>query len=185
MHESLKMIGVLFLTCGIAAASLSLVNMVTSEPIERGKQQQTEEGLREVFSAADAFEAAATAESAGGAQIWEALSQGKPVGYVFQIKALGYSGEITMMFGLDAEKKLTGLKVLNHTETPGLGAKITSPELFSGQFKNKGLEQLALKVDQPGTGAIDGITAATISSRAVTRAVHNALDAFLKGKEGE
>ena len=187
MPEFVKMIVVLFMTCGIAAGSLGVVNMVTRAPIEKGKQQQTTEGLQNVFTAADEFKAldvAAEAASNSSNKSWEAWKDGQKAGYVFQISTQGYSGEIAIMFGIDANNTLTGLKVLNHTETPGLGAKITSPELFSNQFKAKRVEQIALKVDQ-SDGGIDGITAATISSRAVTRAVRAELEAFLQKNGGD
>jgi electron transport complex protein RnfG len=63
------------------------------------------------------------------------------------------------------------VQVLSHTETPGLGAKITT-DAWTGQFTGKTRDQAALKKDG---GAIDAISAATISSRAVTRAVHDAM----------
>lgn len=109
---------------------------------------------------------------------------GEPVGHVLQAETPGYSGPIVMMFGTALDDTLTGFKVLNHTETPGLGAKITT-ERFRSQFKNKSVDQLVLRKDDPGKGQVDAITAATISSRAVTRAVASTLASYLKDKGGE
>jgi len=101
MPEFVKMIVVLFMTCGIAAGSLGVVNMVTRAPIEKGKQQQTTEGLQNVFTAADEFKAldvAAEAASNSSNKSWEAGKDGQKAGYVFQISTQRYSCEIAIMF---------------------------------------------------------------------------------------
>ena len=178
MPDFVKMIGVLFITCGLAAGSLAIVNMVTKTPIANWEKKQKEDALREVFPKADEFKELTVN------RLWEGLDKGQMAGHIFLTEIQGYSGAITLMFGIDADNTITGFKVLRHTETPGLGAKITSPQ-FRDQFKNKRLEQVELKKDNPGKGAIDAITAATISSRAVTKAVSATLDSFLKAKGGE
>ena len=178
MPEFVRMVLVLFLTCGLAAGSLAIVNGVTRAPIANWESKQQEEALRKVFVAADTFEALPATAAAQGMTIWTASKSGAPVGHIIRTEVQGYSGIIKMMFGLDANKTITGFEILVQTETPGLGAKITTPQ-FREQFKGKTLEQLVLKKDNP-QGAIDAITAATISSRAVTKAVHTALDTFLK-----
>src|SRR5512137_2550942 len=99
MPEFVRMIVVLFISCGLAAGCLSLVNMVTREPIAAWEKKQIEAGLREVFTAADEFkepEAGALSEGMTGRQ-WDALSKGQVQGHIFQIKQQGYSGEITIM----------------------------------------------------------------------------------------
>ena len=101
---------------------------------------------------------------------WDAVAGGVTVGRVQLLKPLGYSGTIRLVYGVDASGALTGVQVLEHTETPGLGAKITTA--WIDQFKGKTRDEVALKKDG---GAIDAIAAATISSRAVTRAVHDGM----------
>ncbi|HSV91820.1 MAG TPA: FMN-binding protein, partial [Desulfobacterales bacterium] len=75
-----------------------------------------------------------------------------------------------LVYGVDASGALTGVQVLEHTETPGLGAKITTA--WIDQFKGKTRDEVALRKDG---GAIDAIAAATISSRAVARAIHDGM----------
>ena len=97
------------------------------------------------------------------------------------------------MFGTDSDGAVTGLRVLSHTETPGLGAKITTAH-FRDQFNKEKrllnkekplrLEDLALKKDDPAKGQIDAITGATISSRRVTEAIRSTLETFNKQKAG-
>jgi electron transport complex protein RnfG len=72
---------------------------------------------------------------------------------------------------MDVSGAITGVQVLEHTETPGLGAKITTAA-WTDQFKGKTRDEVALKKDG---GSIDAIAAATISSRALTRAIHDGM----------
>lgn len=186
MPEFVRMIIVVCITCAVAAGSLSLVNAVTREPIANLELKETEAGLQEVFTAANEFSPlASTTQADRQTQRWEARKDGQDVGDVFQVTQQGYGGPIVIMFGIDQNNAITGLKVLKHTETPGLGAKITSPGLFRNQFQQKQAAQVALKKDDPTNGTIDELTAATISSRAVTRAVRETLDAFLQEKGGK
>ena len=164
MRDFIKMIAELFIVCGLAAASLAVVNMVTKEPIARWDKVQKENALRTIIAGADEF------KELEADKVWEARRNGQPAGCAFLARVQGYSGAITLMFGVDAEGAITGLQVLSHTETPGLGAKITTPA-FRDQFKNKRIGQIVLKKDDPAKGQIDAITGATISSRAVAKAV--------------
>jgi len=178
VRDFVKMVSVLFVACGLAAASLAVVNMLTRERIARWEKEQKEVALRAVFEQADEF------KELTPDRVWEARGKGQAVGHAFLAQIQGYSGPIAVMFGVDADGAVTGLQILSQTETPGLGAKITS-EGFRRQFRDKRLAQLKLKRDDPRTGEIDGITGATISSRAVTKALHTTLEAFQKEKIGE
>lgn len=93
-----------------------------------------------------------------------------------------FSGRFDIMVGFDAEGKIIGTSVLSHSETPGLGAKITDTEShFIQQFEgmNPAEKKLEVKKDR---GEVDAITAATISSRAYCDAVNRASAAFNKVK---
>jgi len=93
--------------------------------------------------------------------------QGK--GVTVTVKPQGYGDKIEMLVGIDRLGKVSGVKVLNHRETAGLGANIVKPE-FLGQFKGKSSKDpLEPKKD------IEAITGATISSRAVCNGVKEAL----------
>jgi len=168
---------VVFIACGLAAGSLAVVNTVTRETIAGHEKQQRAAALREVLVDADEF------KNVAPDRVWEAFRAGQKTGQVFLTQVQGYSGPITLMFGTDSSGAVTGLRVLNHTETPGLGAKIAAAP-FRDQFKHKRPEQLVLKKDDPAKGQIDAITGATISSRAVTRTMRSALESFNQAKAG-
>jgi electron transport complex protein RnfG len=172
MMNTIKMLVILFFACFLAAGTLAVVNQVTLEPINRWAAVQRADALKQVMTGAEAYK-----EIVSGKQ-WDALKGADKIGTVFMTEIQGYSGPIKIAFGIDLENKLTGVKVLSHTETPGLGAKIISDK-FQGQYKGKSLEQLVLKKTDPAKGQIDAITAATISSRAVTLCLNNTLKAYL------
>ncbi|PVX52572.1 electron transport complex protein RnfG [Balneicella halophila] len=86
----------------------------------------------------------------------------------------GYGGPVWLMVGFANDNTITDIKVLEHTETPGLGTKMATPA-FIDQFKGKNPKDFKLKVKKDG-GDVDAITAATISSRAFSDAVQRAYD---------
>ena len=179
MRDFTRMISVLFIACGLAAGSLAVVNAVTKEPIANHEKVQKEKAFREVSNGADEFVVVKPDK------VWEAFRKKEKAGYVFLAQAKGYGGPIKMAFGTGLDGAITGLSILPpYTETPGLGAKITTAQ-FRDQFKNKRPEQIVLKKDDPAKGRIDAITGATITSRAVTQAVHSTLESFNKEKTGE
>lgn len=110
---------------------------------------------------------------------WKATSQGQPVGVILPATAPdGYSGDIKLLVGLDPDGELLGVRVTSHKETPGLGDKVeTKKSDWVLDFNGRSL-------DNPGEdgwtvikngGVFDQFTGATITPRAVTKAVHKAL----------
>lgn len=111
--------------------------------------------------------------------LYRLRKQNKPVAVIFPITAPdGYSGDIHILIGVYADGRIAGVRVLEHRETPGLGDKIElkkSPWILS--FNNKKLtpnnaSQWAVKKDG---GEFDQFTGATITPRAVVKAVKHAL----------
>lgn len=91
----------------------------------------------------------------------------------------GFGGKIDMMVGFLADGTIKGTSVLSHSETPGLGANMTGK--FKDQFVDKNPANFRLIVSKDG-GDVDAITAATITSRAFSKAVDKAYQAFEANK---
>ena len=92
----------------------------------------------------------------------------------------GFGGEIKLMVGFLTDGTISDIAVIDHKETPGLGDKIDQKKSdFVKQFKKQNPSQFTLKVAKDG-GDVDGITAATISSRAFCDAVQRAYDSYQK-----
>jgi len=94
----------------------------------------------------------------------------------------GFGGDIDLMTGFYLDGAMAGYKVLVHKETPGLGSKITEVG-FMEQFKGLFVSDNTLKLKRYG-GEIDGITSATISSKAILHALNRAKNAFDKFSMG-
>ena len=97
-----------------------------------------------------------------------------PVGYAVESSTSGFGGPLSLIVGITADGVVYNTSVLSHSETPGLGAKCTTDEKFTSQWKGLNPSEKILKVKQDN-GDIDAITASTITSRAYTLAVQNAL----------
>jgi Na+-translocating ferredoxin:NAD+ oxidoreductase subunit G len=169
MKGAIRLGLILFFVCFISAGLLALVNSFTRGPIAEQARREQQEALAAVAPSATEF-----SETAAGR--WDALASGQKVGEALSFTAKGYGGPISLMTGLDLEGSVTGVAVISQTETAGLGTRITEPR-FLDQFIGKTARQIRLKKDDPANGAIDAITSATISSRAVTNALRGALDA--------
>ena len=111
-----------------------------------------------------------------------ALKDGKPNAIILRATAPdGYSGAIQLLIGIQADGRLAGVRVLNHRETPGLGDKIElTKSTWIRSFEGKSLaapsgDGWAVKKDR---GEFDQFAGATITPRAVVKAVHKALQYF-------
>ena len=111
--------------------------------------------------------------------VYRARRDGEPVALAFRAVAPeGYSGRIHLLVAIRVDGTLAGVRVLRHNETPGLGDKIDSSKSdWIRQFAGQRLDAPSpddWKVDKDG-GAFEAITGATITSRAVFKAVRRAL----------
>lgn len=182
----------LFITCVIVAGLLGLVNGVTAGPIAEINWQNTQAAMTQVVSDPDnttfgetplentqAMTDAATAAGGTLGDIYEAQVNGETVGYAVTVSASGSQGTIEMMVGVDAEGTVTGVSIVSHSETSGIGTKIMNNDLLDSgvgvldQFIGKSAADGTLSV---GTN-VDAITGATVSTRGVTTGVNAALAA--------
>ena len=109
--------------------------------------------------------------------VFQVTDEGKLAGWVIKAAGQGYSGSIELLLGLNpAGDTISGLFILEQTETPGLGNKITFPDWLD-QFPGQGTEAplTVVKGGQTSPGAIDAITGATISSKSVVGIVNRAV----------
>ena len=109
------------------------------------------------------------------------------IGYVIETQTYGYAGNITVLVGVSREGKVTGLVVRDLSETPGLGANALHDADFLAQFLNKtgsfaigvpGADAFSGATGTETTGEetyVDGITGATVTSKAIARCVNSAV----------
>ena len=180
-----KLTVTLLVTCIIVAGLLGLVNGVTAGPIAEINQQKTEQAMAQVVSDPSSFQAvtelpqaAVDAAIAAGGTLTE-LYDGQGAGYVLKVVASGSQGNIEMMGGVDGDGVVTGVSIVDNSETAGIGSKVMENEpLASGTGV---LDQFAGKSAADGTLAVgtnvEAITGATVSTRGVTTGVNAALAA--------
>lgn len=165
----------LFIICLIATALLGLTNQVTAPIIAKLADETEIKSRQVVFADAKSFGEAKILED--GTSIVAALDEaGNVIGYVVvNVAEGGYGGDITVMTGVNIEGKVTGVDILSHSETAGLGAKADEQD-FRDRFVDH-IFGITVSKDKAGENSIDAITGATITSRAVVGAVNAAIEA--------
>lgn len=174
----------------IAVGLLSLIYQFASPRIARAEAEQQLKVLQQILPA-DSYDnnllentltldLPSEISAAGPDTIWVAQLQGSPVAVILPVLSReGYSGDIHLLVGIRRDGKLAGVRVTNHRETPGLGDAIdVQKSNWIRQFDGKSLGSPApeaWKVRKDG-GAFDQLTGATITPRAVVKAVRGALE---------
>lgn len=178
----IKLTVTLFVTCVIVAALLGLVDNVTRDKIATINWENTVAAMKKVAPDATDFSDAlenteamsAAAASAGGTldSVYEVQVGGAGAGYAIKVVASGSQGNIEMMVGVDGEGAVTGVSIVDNSETSGIGSKVM-------ENQNGVLDQFIGKSAADGTLAVgtnvDAITGATVSSKGVTTGVNAAL----------
>ena len=119
------------------------------------------------------------------------------IGYVIETNSYGYAGPITVLVGVNKDGKVTGIVVRDLQETPGLGAKALTDADFLAQFLNttgnvsiatSGADAFSSATQKTGEESaaeevyVDGLTGATVTSKAIARSVNSAV-AFVTGAD--
>lgn len=183
MRNTIRLVVVLAVIAAVSGGVLAFVYQATSSAINHNKQLALEKAILQVLPEASSYTVAgsssednsvpASADKNGGQGpiLYYGLTDtGTPAGVAFVAQGSGFQGIIKIMVGVDPVKRqLIGIKVLEHLETPGLGARITEP-WFENQFQGKSIDDpFVAKQD------VDAITGATISSQAVATILKNTL----------
>lgn len=166
----------LFLICLVATALLGFTNQITAPKIEQLAIETENNAKKEVLSDAADFSDKMTATlDETEYSYYEGLDGDKNViGYVFTTSAKGYGGDIKVMVGIDKSGSVTGVSILEISETAGLGMNAKN-ESFLKQFLSKNGEISVIKNGTPADNEISALTGATITSKAMAKAVNTAL----------
>jgi electron transport complex protein RnfG len=170
---------VLALYAAAACVGLAFVYAGTAGIIEERRLSDQKAAQKELFPAADDFREVSVPVSGDPSVVFDAAFQalqgGKIIGAVIQTSRASYGGDIKILVGIGAEGKISGVKILEHKDTPGLGANAASPSYyvdraagihFYDQFTGKSVtDGFVVKQD------VTAISAATITSAAVSASV--------------
>lgn len=170
----------------VTGSILAYVNHVTEEPIKLQAEKTLADGIKAVMGGVELTVAKddTVRQNVAGKEttfvIHEAVGADKaPLGAAVESTAGGFGGDLKVLVGFDTDGKILGYTVLQHAETPGLGAKADKWFQKDGKGciigKSPATDKLTVKKDG---GDIDAITASTITSRAFLLAVTQAYQAY-------
>ncbi len=184
MRDLIKMVVVLAVICTTSGVVLSYVNEATIEPREYQYIKFVQEpSMKAVLSDYDNDPIKERVKLIVGEDeegnpiekvIFPAKKGGETQAIAYSSAAKGYHDLIEVMVGVGPEGQLTGISIMTHTETPGLGARIVESE-FTEQFAGLDLDTAKLSADG---GQVDALSGATFSTVGVINAVAAALEQF-------
>jgi electron transport complex protein RnfG len=186
----INMIMGLGLVALVSSSLLAVVYSVTKEPIEIAKAEKLNNAIQLVspsFNNDPASEMYKTAIEGNDSLIcYPIRNDGKLVATAIRTYSdKGFSGRFYILVGFDVSGKIISTRVLEQAETPGLGDKMEKKKSdWSDQFSDKDPRVFKLSVTKDG-GDVDGITAATITSRAFCGAVDQAYISYTKDGKHE
>jgi len=190
VKEIFRLCYVLTVIGAVCATVMAFVDQKTKEPIEKSRAAEKMDAVKVVMPPSDndlAKDTITVKDTEAGLEMkfFRGTKDGVIVGASFNVVAPnGYAGNIEILVGVDTAGVVTGLEILRHAETPGLGSKIATPK-FKGQYIGKSINNpKTWAVNKDAGGTFVPITGATISSRAVTTAIASGLE-FLEAHRAE
>ena len=184
----LKVAGTLTVIALVVAALLGVVNNVTKDKIAEQDAENTRIAMSAVapegsefgdkMDISDAVAAAASAQGGKIVEMYPMTNGGADAGYVVKVSASGSQGTITMMVGVGANKAITGISVISHSETSGIGTKVVGNEPNSA-----GEPVLDQFIGMSGSGSlvvgknVIAVSGATVSTKGITMGANAALAA--------
>jgi len=171
----------------IMGGILAYVNHLTEGPINAQKAKALADGIKTVMCVDDLKVVKTDTvhkTDAKGKELTYIIyqtqnAQGQNLGAAVQSTTGGFGGDLKVLVGFDSDGKILGYTLLEHAETPGLGAKADKwfQQGEKGDIIGKDPKE-PLTVSKDG-GQVDAITASTITSRAFLLAVNNAYNAYM------
>ena len=164
---------------------LAYVNHLTEGPIAEQKEKTLADGIKTVMVCNDLVVAKTdeVKQNVDGKELTYVIyqvkdAQGQNLGAAVESTTMGFGGDLKVLVGFNPEGQILGYTLLEHAETPGLGAK--ADQWFQkgqkGDIIGKDPKE-PLTVSKDG-GQVDAITASTITSRAFLKAVNQAYNAY-------
>jgi len=181
-RDQVRMVIALFVVASVAATLLALTDIVTREPIAEAQRQALHRALAQVLPAHsnDPQNDVLEVDKDGSiVQVYPAKDKlGQLTGLAWEVVAPdGYAGSIRILTGFKPDGRLNAIRVTSHKETPGLGDWIVKDSDWLANFVARNLDDTDWRVKKDG-GDFDQFTGATITPRAVVKAVKKSLEFF-------
>lgn len=155
--------------CFISGAVIATTYYFTAPVAAKKEIQIKNDSMKELVKDADNFKPVS-----GKKEWYSAVKGSKTVAYVIPASSKGYGGAINLLVAVTPDGKVIDFSIVSHNETPGLGANAADPP-FRGQFEGKTAKNLTVTKDKSDKDDVQAMTGATITSRAVTKGVKEAV----------
>ncbi len=188
-REQIRMVVALVAVAIVSVLFLGLTDAVTREPIAQARKAALHKALVQVLPPhsndplADAIQFRPSGSETDKLFYVAKDKQGTIIGLAWEtIAPDGYNGTIRIMMGLLPDGSVHAIRITDHRETPGLGDGIVLNSRWLNSFIGKTLDNTRWAVKKDG-GDFDQFTGATITPRAVVKAVRNGLELFRANRE--
>ena len=168
----LRLAVTLLAICAVVALALAGVNAITKDKIAAVKAEKTAKAISAVLENGETAKPVAVPVTAQ----YVTKAYQNENGYAVEVAPNGFGGAITMMVGVDLEGKVTGISIISHAETPGLGAVASQNTDKGTAFREQFVGLVSVITIGDGENQIDALSGATISSQAIVDGVNAALD---------
>ncbi len=182
----LKLAGILMVICAIVAALLGLVNSVTEDKIAAIQAEKQQLALEAVFPGATfepvevTDEILAIAGQDGAESGVKGVFAASTGGYAVEVLPTGFNGALDVIVGVDSEGAVTGISVVSHAETAGIGTEVAKDKPNKNgvgvlsQFVGRTGGSDNMFTVNSGSNQVDAISGATVTTKAITRGVNAA-----------
>lgn len=187
MNQTVRFALVLLIFGAVSGGVLAFSNNITAPIIEVRAKEASFGAYAELFTEADDFApidetklSEIMAENTFVQEVFEAKQGEEIIGYVFNIKSAGYGGDIITVAGFSTDGTIVGIKVLENSETPGLGTVIADEPDYADSYVGKSLaNDLVLAASPSADNEVQALSGATISASGVLAGVNGARKAYL------
>lgn len=160
----------LTVTCFVSGAIIAGTYFITAPVAAKTAANIKTEAMKSLVADAQKFNPVKNKK-----EWFTAEKNGKIIAYVVPAESKGYGGAIKMLVSVTPQGKIINFDILESKETPGLGDN-ANKDPFKNQFKGKGTKELEVTKDPTKVDQIQAMTGATISSKAVTKGIKEAVD---------
>ncbi|PKK38944.1 hypothetical protein ABB02_01757 [Clostridiaceae bacterium JG1575] len=175
--EGIVPILVLTIVALIMATLLAITNAVTKPKIDAAKVSAYKEAMEALMPEANAFENIKGVDVDGVKDIFLCKKGSEPLGYVVIAETQGYGGSLPVITAFKSDKTLAGIFSSKTAETPNYGKKIEEAD-YQKQFKGMAATQPFTIGSESGATHFDQISGATITSKALKKALNASLKAL-------
>ncbi len=166
-----RITGILLAICVVVALMLGVVNYITAPIIQRMQDERTAAAMAQVLQAGRYDPVEIVYDNV--AALYGAYDGSRQVGYVVEVLSSGFGGAMRLVVGVDMNGTITGVAVTKQAETKNIGTKVVNDPAILERF----VGMSGVITVNSGDNRFDGVSGATVTSKAVTAGVNTALAA--------